>query len=485
VSEALTKPVAPTIVLPDAAGRTVPARPVHGRSSSAPLAPRAAQDLLTLGGLIVVTALVRRHLTADVLLWQVVFALLVFAGLVGRRAYAAGLRPELIDGLARVARAVATAGMATLTLQLVFDADAVSVGVTLAQCALAAVWLGAGRAAPRLFAAHTVVCAPTLIVGAGRVGRTVAERLTAHPCLGLRPVGFLDKEPLDAQGTGLPVLGASWDLEQVVRDYGVENVIIAFSTAPTSVVLGLVRRCEELGVTVSHVPRLFESVNGILTLEYFGGLPLVTRRPVDPKGWQFRCKYAFDRIVGSAILLLLAPLFLALAVAVWISVGSPILFRQVRVGRDGRTFEMLKFRSMRDAPAPAVETVAQAGLAPGGVEGDDRRTAVGAFLRSTSLDELPQLWNVVRGDMSLVGPRPERPRFVEMFEESVYRYGERHRVKSGITGWAQVHGLRGKTSLDDRVEWDNHYIENWSPWLDLKTLLLTVGALVHGRKVVE
>jgi exopolysaccharide biosynthesis polyprenyl glycosylphosphotransferase len=309
--------------------------------------------------------------------------------------------------------------------------------------------------------------------------------MLSRPESGLRPVGFLDKEPLEAQGTGLPVLGASWDLEQVVRDYGVENVIIAFSTAPTSVVLGLVRRCEELGVTVSQVPRLFESVKGILTLEYFGGLPLVTRRPVDPKGWQFRCKYAFDRIVGSAILLLLAPLFLALAVAVWISVGSPILFRQVRVGRDGRTFEMLKFRSMRDAPAPAVETVAQAGLAPGGVEGDDRRTAVGAFLRSTSLDELPQLWNVVRGDMSLVGPRPERPRFVEMFEESVYRYGERHRVKSGITGWAQVHGLRGKTSLDDRVEWDNHYIENWSPWLDLKTLLLTVGALVHGRKVVE
>jgi len=485
VSEALTKPVAPAIVLPDGAGRTVPARPAHGRSSAAPLAPRAAQDLLTLGGLVVVTALVRRDVTASVLLWQAVFGLVVLTSLAVRHAYAAGLRPELMDGLARIVGAVVTAGMATLTLQLLFDPSAVSVAVTLAQCALAAVWLGSSRAVPRFFAARAVEGLPTLIVGAGRVGRTVAERLAAQPGLGLRPVGFLDKEPLEAQGSGLPVLGASWDLEHVVRAYGVENVVITFSTAPTSVVLGLVRRCEALGVTVSHVPRLFESVNGTLTLEYFGGLPLLTRRPVDPKGWQFACKYAFDRIVGTAILLLLSPLLLAVSVAVWLSMGSPILFRQVRVGRDGRTFEMMKFRSMRHAATPAAETVAQAGVAPGGVEGDDRRTRVGAFLRSTSIDELPQLWNVVRGDMSLVGPRPERPRFVEVFEESVYRYGERHRVKSGITGWAQVHGLRGKTSLDDRVEWDNHYIENWSPWLDLKTMLLTAGALVRGRKVVE
>ncbi len=485
MSEALTKPVAPAIVLPDAAGLSVPARPAHGKPSAAPLAPRAVQDLVTLGGLVVVTALVRRDLSVDILLWQLVFALVVMAGLAGRHAYAAGLRPELIDGLARIVGAVSTAGMATLTLQLLFDASAVSVGATLAQCALAAVWLGSGRAVPRLFAARTVEGAPTLIVGAGRVGRTVAERLSAQPGLGLRPIGFLDKEPLEAQITGLPVLGASWDLEHVVRAYGVENVVVTFSTAPMSVVLGLVRRCEELGVTVSHVPRLFESVNGTLTLEYFGGLPLLTRRPVNPKGWQFACKYAFDRIVGIAVLLALSPLLLAIALAVWVSLGSPILFRQVRVGRDGRTFEMLKFRSMRDPAVPAVEIVEQAGVAPGGVEGDDRRTRVGAFLRRTSLDELPQLWNVVRGDMSLVGPRPERPRFVELFEESIYRYGERHRVKSGITGWAQVHGLRGKTSLDDRVEWDNHYIENWTPWLDLKTLLLTVGALVHGRKAVE
>jgi lipopolysaccharide/colanic/teichoic acid biosynthesis glycosyltransferase len=132
---------------------------------------------------------------------------------------------------------------------------------------------------------------------------------------------------------------------------------------------------------------------------------------------------------------------------------------------------------MRMGPAPAAVLELGPDMAPGGVEGDDRRTPLGSFMRRTSLDELPQLLNVIKGDMSLVGPRPERPDFARMFEESVYRYGDRHRVKSGITGWAQVHGLRGKTSLRDRVEWDNHYIENWSLWLDVKIVLMTFWAV--------
>jgi lipopolysaccharide/colanic/teichoic acid biosynthesis glycosyltransferase len=148
---------------------------------------------------------------------------------------------------------------------------------------------------------------------------------------------------------------------------------------------------------------------------------------------------------------------------------------------------MLKFRSMR---AGALEDAVAAlelppDTAPGGVEGADRRTRVGSFLRRTSIDELPQLLNVLKGEMSLVGPRPERPEFVGLFEESVYRYTDRHRVKAGITGWAQVHGLRGKTSLADRVEWDNYYIENWSLWLDVKIALLTALAVVRSSKQVE
>jgi exopolysaccharide biosynthesis polyprenyl glycosylphosphotransferase len=239
----------------------------------------------------------------------------------------------------------------------------------------------------------------------------------------------------------------------------------------------VVERCEQLGVSVSLVPRLFERVTERLTVEHIGGLPLLSTHRVDPKGWQFALKYTVDRMVAAFLLLLCLPVLAAAALGTLISVGRPIFFRQPRLGRDGREFEMLKFRSMR-APSEPVELLdLPPDTAPGGVEGDDRRTRFGTFLRRTSLDELPQLLNVLKGDMSLVGPRPERPHFARLFEENVYRYGERHRVKSGITGWAQVNGLRGKTSLSDRVEWDNFYIENWSLWLDVKILLMTVWAV--------
>jgi lipopolysaccharide/colanic/teichoic acid biosynthesis glycosyltransferase len=183
-----------------------------------------------------------------------------------------------------------------------------------------------------------------------------------------------------------------------------------------------------------------------------------------------------DRVAAALALIAVAPLLLAITLAVKLGSPGPVLFRQRRIGRDGREFEMLKFRSMRvGGPDLSVDDL-RPGVAPGGVEGEDRRTRVGSYLRRTSLDELPQLINVLRGEMSLVGPRPERPEFVLAFEREVGGYADRLRVKSGLTGWAQVHGLRGQTSLADRVEWDNWYIENWSPGLDLKILLMTIAA---------
>jgi lipopolysaccharide/colanic/teichoic acid biosynthesis glycosyltransferase len=149
------------------------------------------------------------------------------------------------------------------------------------------------------------------------------------------------------------------------------------------------------------------------------------------------------------------------------------------VGRDGQVFDMLKFRSMRELKGK-LDFQPDPGRAPGGIEGEDRRTAVGRFVRRTALDELPQLFNVLRGDMSLIGPRPERPEFVDAFGVDVYRYMDRQRVKSGVTGWAQVNGFRGQTSLADRVEWDNYYVDNWSLWLDVKILVLTVAAVLRG-----
>jgi lipopolysaccharide/colanic/teichoic acid biosynthesis glycosyltransferase len=207
---------------------------------------------------------------------------------------------------------------------------------------------------------------------------------------------------------------------------------------------------------------------------------VVARVVVVGGGWQFTLKEAADRAVALVALLLLAPLLLAIAIGVRVSSTGPVIFRQRRVGRGGEAFVLFKFRTMVEAPGGAKFTLAH-GNAPGGIEGTDRRTAFGRWLRAISLDELPQLLNVLRGEMSLIGPRPERPDYVELFTRVVPGYTERHRVKSGITGWAQANGLRGQTSIADRVELDNYYIENWSLALDLRILALTVVELLRFR----
>jgi exopolysaccharide biosynthesis polyprenyl glycosylphosphotransferase len=331
------------------------------------------------------------------------------------------------------------------------------------------------------------IAIPTLIFGAGRIGAQVERRLDEKPELGLRPVGYIDSvPPTDDQvpGRRVPVLGSPADLESIVARTGAQHVVLAFmsSRGSDANLVQVVRKCDELGLEVSLVPRLFESINVRVKLEHIGGMPLYRLRAVNPKGWQFAIKHALDRAMAALLIVLLAPLLVVTTAAVRLSSPGPILFRQRRVGRDERPFDLLKFRSMKlgDETAKAhgnVKVLLPEDTAPGGVEGADRRTAVGRLMRRISIDELPQLLNVLRGEMSIVGPRPERPEFVELFERRVSRYEDRHRVKAGITGWAQVHGLRGKTSLSDRIEWDNYYIENWSLWLDLKILLMTVAAV--------
>jgi exopolysaccharide biosynthesis polyprenyl glycosylphosphotransferase len=313
---------------------------------------------------------------------------------------------------------------------------------------------------------------PTLIIGAGAVGHLLARRLLSKPELGLNPVGFLDKEPLRGDGD-LPVLGASWDLERVIEEHKIEHVIVTFSTAPHHVMLRIARTCEELRVGVHLVPRLFENVTDRLTVEHLGGLPLLSMQRSNPKGWQVALKYGLDRVFAVVALVVCAPVIVLAAVGVLISMGRPAFYRQDRVGQDGRRFTILKLRSMQ----PSSEGSDQSD--------DDRLTPFGRFLRRTAIDELPQLLNVLKGEMSLIGPRPERPELVDVFEREVHRYDARHRVKSGITGWAQVHGIgRGderfaQTNQADRAEWDNYYIENWSPWLDFKIALLTPLALLR------
>ena len=406
------------------------------------------------------------------------------------------LNRSMLDTVAYVLGVISLAGMLLIAVDsIVGGVDPVGLAIRL--WLFAAVYLGLARAClvsiRRVLIHNPRLATPTLIVGAGIVGSHVVRRLTSNPAYGLRPIGFLDSNPLPhrAGSPTLPVIGGLDNLEEAIALTGSRHVILAFSGDPDEHLVDQVKRCAEMGVGVSLVPRLYEAINERTTFDHLGGLPLLTLHSVDPKGWQFAVKHAFDRTVAAFVLLLAAPVMAALALGVRLSSPGPILFQQARVGRDGHEFSMLKFRTMRGDPtasgeadaawaARILDDVPLIGPAAATAPVVDRTTRFGRFLRDYSLDELPQLINVLRGDMSLVGPRPERVAYVRDFETRVDRYADRHRVRSGLTGWAQVNGLRGETSITDRVEWDNFYIQNWSLRFDMRIMALTVAEVLRA-----
>ena len=418
----------------------------------------------------------------------VVFDAIVVGLIAGSHGYARRLRLDALDDLRVTFTSTAVAAMTIIAVDALASSEEPGVYAALRLWLLAAVLLAAGRLVSSVVVAwlrsSSRTAAKTIIVGAGRVGRLAAIRLLDHPEFGLHPIGFLDAEPMEISGTplSLPVLGTSGNLARVVGAHDVECAVVAFSTDSHDDLLDLLDECERLGIRALMVPRLFERVPSRLQVTHVGGLPLLELLPTSLHSIQFAVKYAVDRIAALTLLVLLSPLLLVLSLAVAVSLGRPLLYRQDRVSLDGRRFNMLKFRTMVQAPnEEQQEERFDPNVAPGGVEGADRRTRVGAFLRRWSLDELPQLVNVLKGEMSLVGPRPERPGYVEYFREHVRRYDGRLRTKAGITGWAQIHRLRGQTSISDRVEWDNYYIENFSLWLDFKILLRTIPEALKGR----
>jgi exopolysaccharide biosynthesis polyprenyl glycosylphosphotransferase len=413
-----------------------------------------------------------------------------------RGLYRTRLRALILDGIVPVVSAVSVAAMAVAMLGIFLNGKVPVQDDWVRAWLFALLGLGLGRVSiaftQRYARSRRLVGKPVLIMGAGIVGSQVARRLDCHPEYGLAPVGFLDEDPrsiAEVGGRDVPVLGTAEDLDRIVERSGVRNLIVAFSSVTDARISRLIQRCQELGIEVSVVPRMFDTINDRVGYDTVGGLPLLSFSGVNPKGVQFAIKHVIDRLSAMLLLVLLSPVIGLSALAVRISSSGPVLFRQRRIGRDGTAFDLYKFRSMRmggptekkaqslGADTGSHEQMFGVDTAPGGVEGEDRRTVVGRILRRTSIDELPQLVNVLRGDMSLIGPRPERPEFVELFGRDIARYGDRHRVKSGITGWAQVHGLRGQTSLAERVEWDNYYIAHWSLALDLKIALLTIVAL--------
>jgi Undecaprenyl-phosphate glucose phosphotransferase len=312
-----------------------------------------------------------------------------------------------------------------------------------------------------------------LVVGSGELAETVIDRLRSRPDIGLHVLGVLgdDKEGLGPQTKWL---GGYADLRAVLDAQTVDHVILAL---PHEDVARLPMLLNEIGddpVTIHVVPDIirFASLRG--GVEEFEGVPFIHLRESPLYGWNRLFKRGFDLVFGGLTLVLAAPLMAAIAVAIRLTSPGPVLYRQDRMGLDGQRFRMLKFRTMPvDAEARSGPVWAR--------PGDPRRTRLGAFLRRFSLDELPQLFNVLRGEMSLVGPRPERPVFVEEFRRKIPGYMLRHKVKAGITGWAQVNGWRGNTSLERRIEYDLYYIERWSFGFDLKILGVTLLRVFRGQ----
>jgi Undecaprenyl-phosphate glucose phosphotransferase len=306
-----------------------------------------------------------------------------------------------------------------------------------------------------------------LIVGGGATIRTLVERFAAYPELGMGVVGLVtrDGEPPD-WSADVPVLGRFPDVAQIVESQKPHDVLLALTDSEQSEQAWLVRQLRNATTNVVVVPQVQELVALGCGVERVEGVAVIRLNDSPIGAWQSFAKRSIDVVLSAFGLVILAPLLLLIGLAVKFTSPGPVLYSQERMGLDGRTFRMLKFRSMRvDAEGSGVGWTAKR---------DDRRTPLGIVLRQTSLDELPQLWNVLVGHMSLVGPRPERPVYVKKFQEEIPDYMLRHKVKAGITGWAQVNGWRGDTSLTERIACDLYYIRNWSLDLDLKILLLTL-----------
>lgn len=426
-------------------------------------------DLLSLGASAVLLGGVRG---STLVLAAVVVGLYVNGGL-----YRSRLTLSALDDLpALVGRALA-AGAVTTSFALLLDPELARPGLL----GVAAVF-GGGVVLERALAYAVVravrrrrrVAHPTLVLGGGRIGGLLMTNLIAHPEYGLDPVGFLDDDPLllpDERPA--PLLGGFDALASAIVEFGVQEVIVAFASLSEDAMVDVLRTCDRLACEIFVVPRLFEMGAAGRDTDVLWGLPVVRVRRAPFRTLSWRLKRLVDIVAAAAAVVVLAPVLALVALAVRLEGGPGVLFRQERVGLDGRPFQVLKFRSLKPVDDAESQTMWN-------IKHDDRLGPVGKFIRKTSLDELPQLFNILRGEMSVVGPRPERPFFVAEFSKAMPRYLARHRVPAGLTGWSQVHGLRGDTSIEERARFDNYYVEHWSLWLDIKVVLRTVASVLRG-----
>ncbi|MFQ6082971.1 MAG: undecaprenyl-phosphate glucose phosphotransferase [Candidatus Aminicenantia bacterium] len=308
-----------------------------------------------------------------------------------------------------------------------------------------------------------------LIIGAGELGKSIAEKLSDYKTLGYRIRGFLDeKKNIGETVTGeYKVIGRINDLTSILEKNNINDIYIALPLEYHREIIEIMKVANNYIVDLRLVPDLFQYITLRSSIEDLDGIPIININEVTLQGWRGVIKRIMDIILSFSAIILFSPLFISISILIKLTSKGPILYNQERVGMDGKKFIMHKFRTMiADAEKECGPVMTR--------PDDPRLTKFGKFLRRFSLDELPQFFNVLKGEMSLVGPRPERPVFVKKFRNKIPQYMLRHKVKSGITGWAQVHGLRQNTPLDKRLEYDLYYIENWSLFLDLKIIWMTL-----------
>ncbi len=318
-----------------------------------------------------------------------------------------------------------------------------------------------------------------IIIGGESLANQTYAQLHRHPSFGFNIVGYFADRPSHEE-TALArarYCGTIEDAPAFIRSEGIDLVFIALPSKEQHQLFDLISECEGVNVEFMMIPDVLDILTSNVKVAELEGIPFLKIKSNPLTTWGRIAKRAFDIAVSAALIILLSPLWLLIMVLIKLDSPGPVFFKQHRVGLDGREFKMYKFRSMKVGSEKYDDV---AGL---GIKDDPRRTRVGAVLRKLSLDELPQLWNVLKGHMSLVGPRPERVKYVQEFRESVPKYLDRHRVKAGVTGWAQVNGLRGNTSLEERIKYDLYYIENWSFTFDIKILLRTLRAIFSTKQV--
>jgi exopolysaccharide biosynthesis polyprenyl glycosylphosphotransferase len=320
-----------------------------------------------------------------------------------------------------------------------------------------------------------VACDNLLIVGNGKVAREIARKIGANPKLGYNAVGVVvnGKTQTRTNLSGIPVIGVYQDLPTLIDGLHVDQVIIAVPEMQRDELAQLVSLCQRGHVDIKIYPDIFSYMAGDISVDELGGTPLLTVRDIAMRGWKLSLKRAVDFLGSLFGMVFLSPFMLLTTLLIRLESKGPVFYSQERMGLDGKPFQVVKFRTMReDAEADG----------PGWTVKDDPRvTRLGRWMRKTNWDEIPQLMNVLVGEMSLVGPRPERPVYVLEFREQIPRYMERHREKAGMTGWAQVNGLRGDTSIEERTEYDLWYVENWSLWLDFKIIIRTIWQTISRR----